>query len=152
MFSQLLQRDETWKLFYWKWSCLLECHSVKRVILESKKGTSQVCSQMKKFVKKKKMASAGGSRGSDNFPRLLCILTSFWLLRPPKSWSKHLLISGMISLKRFEMNEKGRKRAKKMLQPVFGCAQHPVFALFVIIITTYQWKKTLVDFEYNMDV
>ena len=42
------------------------------------------------------------------------ILTSFWVLRAPKSWSNY-----------FKKNKKGWKRLKKVVQPAFGCAQHP---------------------------
>ena len=45
---------------------------------------------------------------------LLCILTSIWLLRAPKSWLKH-----------FFQPFSGFFVQKKIFRPPFGCAQHP---------------------------
>ena len=49
--------------------------------------------------------------------QLLCISTSFQLLRAPESWSK--------PEKALKLTKKVEKRLKKRFRPAFRCAQHP---------------------------
>ena len=64
---------------------------------------------------------------------LLCILTSFWVLRAPESWSNFFSVQFQTFFVDFrrEISEKGKKWTnklengwKKVVQPAFRCAQH----------------------------
>ena len=65
---------------------------------------------------------------------LLCISTSFWVLRAPEGQLKHFLqlfSTYFIHFRcffldfSFKMNKKGWKRWKKYFWPAFACAQQP---------------------------
>ena len=92
---------------------------------------------MKMYWNTKQFKSLGPtsakSRGPNlNFSisRLLCILTSFWVLGAPESWSNYFFLPFSTFFADFKpLSLKWTKKVenvwKKEVQPALGCAQHP---------------------------
>ena len=83
------------------------------------------------FYNPNKSINSNKSRPSSVYGHLLCILTSFRVLRQPKSWSKHFLgavfnlISAVKSLKMFELKEKVWKQPPKSVLTSFWVSTAP---------------------------